>query len=97
MSKDARDIVRRALLTEKGVRLRETANRYMFEVDTKANKIEIRKAIEEIFSVEVAHVRTLNFNGKPKRMGRWAGRRAAWKKAVVTLKPGQTIELFDQV
>ena len=95
--KDPRDVIRRALLTEKGVRIRENSNKFLFEVDVNANKIEIRKAIEEIFSVQVAHVRTMNFNGKPKRMGRFAGRRASWKKAVVTLKPGQTIELFDQV
>jgi len=95
--KNARDIVRRALLTEKGVLMREGANRYLFEVAPRANKIEIRKAVEEIFGVQVVHVRTMNVAGKPKRLGRFTGRQAAWKKAVVTLRPGQVIEMFDQV
>jgi large subunit ribosomal protein L23 len=95
--KDSRDIIRRALITEKGARLRERNNIYLFEVHPMANKVEIRKAIEEIFSVKVTHVRTINFAGKPKRMGRYSGFRSSWKKAIVTLAEGQTIELFEQV
>jgi large subunit ribosomal protein L23 len=95
--KDAREIVRRALITEKGARLREKHNIYLFEVHPMANKIEIRKAIEEIFDVKVTNVRTMNFAGKPKRMGRSSGFRSAWKKAIVSLAPGQTIEIFEQV
>jgi large subunit ribosomal protein L23 len=95
--KDPRDVVRRAMITEKGVRMREQANQYIFEVHPEANKIEIRRAIEEIFSVRVEDVRTLNNRGKPKRLGRFAGRRAAWKKAIITLEKGQTIELFEQI
>ena len=95
--KDARSIVRRALITEKGTILRERRNQYHFEVAREANKIEIRHAVESIFSVKVAEVRTMNVAGKPKRQGRFLGRRSHWKKAVVTLQPGQKIELFEQV
>ena len=95
--KDPRQIVRRALITEKGARLREKNNIYFFEVATQANKIEIRQAVEAIFNVKVDAVRTLRVHGKPKRMGRYAGHRPDWKKALVTLKKGQTIELFEQV
>ena len=95
--RDARQVVHCALVTEKGTRLREKSNVYLFAVAPDANKIEIGKAIEEIFSVKVRTVRTLNYDGKPKRVGRYAGHRSAWKKAVVTLAEGQTIELFEQV
>jgi large subunit ribosomal protein L23 len=95
--KSPREIIRRALITEKGVRLREASNQYIFEVAPDANKIQIRSAIEEIFSVQVAQVRTINNRGKPKRLGRFSGRRPSWKKAIITLNEGQTIELFDQV
>jgi large subunit ribosomal protein L23 len=70
---------------------------YSFEVHPGANKIEIKKAIEEIFSVRVTSVRTIRMPGKKKRMGRFEGKRPDWKKAVVTLKEGETIELFEGV
>ena len=97
MSREARTVVRRALVTEKGTRLREGQNGFLFEVARDANKIQIKKAVESIFNVKVDTVRTLRVHGKPKRMGRYAGHRPDWKKAVVTLKKGQTIELFEQV
>ena len=97
MNHEPRDIVRRARITEKGTRIREGQNGYLFEVARDTNKIEIKRAIESIFSVKVASVRTLRVHGKPKRMGRYAGHRPDWKKALVTLKKGQTIELFEQV
>lgn len=87
----------RALITEKGTRLREKGNKYVFQVATDANKIEIRQAIQQIFSVHVLDVRTMNVAGKEKRMGRYAGHRPDWKKAVVTLRDGEAIELFEQV
>jgi large subunit ribosomal protein L23 len=62
-----------------------------------ANKIEIKLAVEAIFNVKVSAVRTLRVHGKPKRVGRYAGHRPDWKKAVVTLKKGETIEIFEQV
>jgi large subunit ribosomal protein L23 len=95
--KDPRSIILRALMTEKGAKLRESRNTYLFKVSPKANKHEIRTAINSIFNVEVVDVRTMNVLGKFKRMGRSAGRRSSWKKAIVTLKEGQTIDLFDQV
>jgi large subunit ribosomal protein L23 len=97
MNREPRTIVRRALITEKGTRLRERENGYLFEVARDANKIEIKQAIEAIFPVKVQSVRTQRVHGKPKRMGRYAGHRPDWKKAVVTLQKGQTIELFEQV
>jgi large subunit ribosomal protein L23 len=95
--KDPRSIVRRALITEKGTVLRETRNQYHFEVARDANKIEIKQAIEKIFSVKVGSVRTQQQRGKEKRQGRYAGRRSDWKKAIVTLAPDQKIELFEQI
>jgi len=97
MKRDARSIVRRALITEKGTTLRELRGQYHFEVAQDANKIEIKRAIEIIFNVKVAEVRTMKAHGKVKRQGRWVGRRNDWKKAIVTLKPDQKIELFEQV
>jgi large subunit ribosomal protein L23 len=95
--KDPRSIVRKALITEKGTALRELRNQYHFEVARDANKIEIRRAIEAIFSVKVDHVRTMQMRGKVKRQGRYLGKRSDWKKAVVTLQPNQKIELFEQI
>ena len=97
MNREPRTIVRRAMISEKGTRIREKQNGYLFEVARDANKIEIKRAVEAIFSVKVDSVRTIRVHGKPKRMGRYAGHRPDWKKAVVTLKKGQSIELFEQV
>ena len=97
MMREARSIVRRALITEKGTQLREKRGQYHFEVARDANKIEIKRAIEVIFSVKVDSVRTQQVHGKVRRQGRTAGRRSDWKKAIVTLKPDQKIELFEQI
>ncbi|HKQ58918.1 MAG TPA: 50S ribosomal protein L23 [Candidatus Eisenbacteria bacterium] len=95
--RDPRTIVRKALITEKGTALRELRNQYHFEVARDANKIEIKHAVEVIFSVKVNHVRTMQMRGKVKRQGRYQGKRSDWKKAVVTLQPEQKIELFEQI
>ena len=95
--KDPRSVVRKALITEKGTVLRESRNQYFFEVARDANKLEIRRAVESIFGVKVAGVQTMQMGGKVKRQGRYTGRRRNWKKAIVTLKPDQKIELFEQV
>jgi large subunit ribosomal protein L23 len=95
--KDPRAVVRKAIITEKGTVLREKINQYQFQVAADANKIEIKGAIEKIFSVKVDTVRTQQVRGKTKRVGRFAGRRRDWKKAIVTLKPDQKIELFEQI
>ena len=90
--KDHYQIVRRPLLTEKSDRLRETDNQYCFEVHRQANKLEIK-----LFQVKVKRVRVQNVQGKIKRMGRFAGKQADWKKAFVTLHEGEVIELFEGV
>jgi large subunit ribosomal protein L23 len=97
MMTDPRAVVRRALITEKGTAMRELRNQYHFEVARDANKIEIKRAIETIFSVKVSSVRTQQLRGKVRRQGRYSGKRSDWKKAIVTLLPDQKIELFDQV
>jgi large subunit ribosomal protein L23 len=90
------DIIRRPIaLTEKAARLKEN-NKVVFEVAMAANKIEIRRAVEALFSVKVAEVNTLVYRGKPKRMGRAADKRPNWKKAVVTLAEGSDIQFFDE-
>ena len=94
---DARSVVRRALITEKGTTLREQRNQYLFEVQRDANKIDIKRAVETIFHVKVASLRTQQILGKVRRQGRFVGRRSDWKKAIVTLKPDQKIELFEQI
>ena len=95
--KESRQVVKRALITEKGSVQREKANQFTFEVDMGANKIEIKRAVESIFKVKVTDVHTQVMHGKVKRLGRSSGRRPDWKRAVVTLAKDQTIELFDQV
>lgn len=97
MNRDARSIVRKVLITEKGTVLRELRNQYHFEVARDANKIEIKRAVETIFNVKVSEVRTMQLRGKVKRQGRYVGKRNDWKKAIVTLKPDQKIELFEQI
>lgn len=94
---DPRQIIRYPIISEKGSRLQGVANNHVFMVDPRANKIEIAKAIREIFEVEVEKVRTISCKGKPKRLGRHSGYRSDWKKAIVTLKEGESIEVFDQV
>ena len=94
---DAYKIIKRPLITEKSTKIKEMNNQLAFEVDRRANKIEIKKAVERIFKVQVEDVRTMNYQGKRKRLGRSEGRRRHWKKAVVTLKPGQKIEFFEGV
>ena len=95
--KDPRTIIRKALITEKGTGLRELRNQYLFEVAKDANRIEIKHAVEQVFKVKVAGVRTMQMRGKLRRQGRHAGRRPDWKKAIVTLQPDQKIELFEQI
>ena len=97
MSSDPRSIIRKVLITEKGTVMREVHQQYMFEVARAANKIEIKRAVEAVFNVKVDSVQTMQMRGKAKRQGRWVGRRNDWKKAIVTLKPDQKIELFEQI
>jgi large subunit ribosomal protein L23 len=91
----AHDIIRRPLITEKTTIQKDEFNQVSFEVAPKANRIEIKRAIEDVFNVRVAAVRTMQIRGKQKRRGRILGRRRNWKKAVVTLMPGERIEFFE--
>jgi large subunit ribosomal protein L23 len=92
-----RSVLRKPLLTEKVAMLQDKNNQYAFLVDPVANKIEIKRAVELKYSVTVLEVNTLNVRGKMKRMGRFEGKRADWKKAIVTLKAGDRIELAQNV
>ncbi len=97
MTNDPRQIIDRVLITEKGTVMREKSNQYLFRVAPGASKIEVKRAVESIFSVKVNDVRTMNMDGKPKRVGVHKGYRSAWKKAIVTLAQGQTIDLIENI
>ncbi|MBL0700547.1 MAG: 50S ribosomal protein L23 [Desulfosarcina sp.] len=88
-------IIKRPLVTEKTMLLKEEANQFSFEVDRSANRIEIRNAVEKIFKVKVASVNTIQVKGKTKQKGKIIGKRKDWKKAIVRLLPGERIEFFE--
>ena len=93
--KPNRRVIRRPIITERATQLQEMENKFLFEVDRDANKIDIKRAVEALFEVDVVKVNTTAAHGKIKRMGRFVGRRPDWKKAVVTVADGQTIEYFE--
>ena len=93
--RDPRSVLLRPLMTEKSMQQKDDLNAIAFQVPVDANKVEIRQAVEKVFSVKVTDVRTAKRQGKWKRMGRFEGRRPAWKKAIVTLAPGHKIELVE--
>ena len=95
--RDVFSVIRRPLLTERTTWLRDQRNQYAFEVIPEATKGDIKRAVQEVFKVKVDRVRTMIVFGKVRRMGRSQGRRPDWKKALVTLKPGQKIELVPEV
>ncbi len=95
--REAHEIIKRPLITEKSTRQKEKENQIAFIVDPKANKVEIRQAVEKLFKVKVERVHTMNLLGKQKRMGRNIGWKSDWKKAIVTLKEGSRIEFFEGV
>lgn len=90
-----REIIIAPLVTEKSGQQMAAQNSYTFKVSVNANKVEIKKAIERIFSVRVLSVNTINMLGKPKKLGKYSGKRPDWKKAIVTLKPGDKIADFE--
>ncbi len=90
-------VIQKPLQTEKSMIGREELNLATFAVDPRANKHEIKRAVEELFDVEVTKVRTMRQQGKKRRVGRVIGRRPAWKKAIVELAEGQSIEFFEGV
>jgi large subunit ribosomal protein L23 len=93
--KNLRAVIRRPLITEKATQLQESVGKYSFEVDKRANKIDVKRAVESMFDVHVVKVNTTSVHGKVKRMGRFVGRRSNWKKAIVTLADGQSIDYFE--
>jgi len=93
---DYNTIIKRPLVTEKSTALMEQ-NKYCFVVDPRANKNQIKEAVEKMFNVKVKDVNTADVLGKVKRMGRYEGRRPNWKRAIVTLEPGNRIEFFEGV
>jgi len=94
--KDLTRVIVRPVVTEKTTDMGEN-DKYVFEVASEANKAEVKQAVEKFFGVKVVDVRTLNMKGKPKRLGRYMGRRKDWKKAIVTVQAGDKIDLFDTV
>ncbi len=94
---DIYSVIRKPLVTEKSTIARDEENKYLFEVDRRATKIDISNAVTKIFKVRVVNVHTMNMTGKKKRMGRIVGKRRNWKKAVITLAPGSSIEVHEGV
>ena len=97
IKKSAYSIVRRPLITEKTALASAVDNGIVFEVHRRANKIEIKKAVEEIFDVKVKRVRTVNYQGKPKGRTFNPGRQGAWKKAYIALEEGSSIDLIEGI
>ena len=89
------DVLIRPLLTEKITAIREIKNSVAFAVDSRATRIDVRRAVEKVFSVKVTSVNVMNVKGKKKRQGRYLGKRSDWRKAFVTLKEGEKIELYE--
>lgn len=98
---DVRVVIQKPIITEKSTDLKEAMNRYVFQVDLRANKRQIKQAVEALFNVHVKKVHTTVYRGKPKvvmnKAGRFAGQAPNWKKAYVTIAEGETIEIFDVV
>jgi large subunit ribosomal protein L23 len=95
--KDPRDIIKRPVITERTADMM-SSNKYVFEVDLRANKTEIKDAVQRIFDVKVLNVNTLRVKGKPKRVGKHMGRRSDWKKAIVQLsEDSKALEFFEGV
>jgi large subunit ribosomal protein L23 len=95
--REPHQIIKKPLITEKSNRKKEEENQVFFVVDPKANKVEIRQAVEQLFKVKVTQVHTMNLAGKRKRLGRSYGWKSDWKKAIVTLREGDRIEFFEGV
>ena len=92
---DIYKVIKEPHITEKGTIQKELNNQMVFKVHPKANKVEIRRAVETLFNAKVLDVKTVNIKGKKRRMGRSMGKRSDWKKAIVKLAPGENIEFFE--
>ena len=91
------DVIRKPLVTEKGVAKKDAERTLCFEVAPKANKVQVKQAVEKLFKVKVAEVRTANMEGKLRRRGRFSGYRSDWKKAYVKLKEGEKVPDFAEI
>jgi len=91
------DVIRRPLVTEKGVMKKDTERTLCFEVSAEANKTQVKSAVEKLFKVKVDEVRTATFEGKLRRRGRFSGYRSDWKKAYVKLKAGEKVPDFAEI
>lgn len=89
------EVLRRPLITEKSTILQDAQNKYAFEVDPRANKVQVKSAVEEAFNVKVTDVKIANIKGKRKRFGPRLVQRPSWKKAVVSLRAGDRIQIFE--
>jgi large subunit ribosomal protein L23 len=94
---EVHQIIRKLLVTEKSTVARDESNKYVFEVDRKANKVEISRAVEKLFKVKVVDVHVMHVLGKKKRTGKVMGQKSSWKKAIVTLTAGNHIEIAEGV
>jgi large subunit ribosomal protein L23 len=94
---EVHQIIRKLLVTEKSTVARDESNKYVFEVDRKANKVEIGRAVEKLFKVKVVDVHVMHVLGKKKRTGKIMGQKSSWKKAIVTLTAGNRIEIAEGV
>jgi large subunit ribosomal protein L23 len=92
---DIYNVIKEPHIAEKGNQQKELFNQVTFKVDRRANKVEIKKAVERIFKTKVLDVKTLNIKGKKRRVGRNIGKRPDWKKAIVRLAPGEKVEFFE--
>ena len=92
---DPYSVIRKPMLTEKCHDLKEKYNQVAFQIDRRANKVQVKEAVEKIFKVKVKRVNVMNMVGKKKRLGRNMGKRSDWRKAVVTLMPGETIDIIE--
>jgi len=95
--KTSYNVLLNPLLTEKATMLKEDNNQVLFKVARDANKIDVKRAVEEVFKVKVSKVRMINYRGKKKRMGRYEGKRPDWKKAIVTLQKGEKLDFIEGV
>lgn len=95
--RDPRQVIIRPVVTERSTDLSDALGAYTFVVSKEANKIEIRRAVEQLFNVKVAGVRTMNVRGKWRRVGRSLGRRPGYKKAIVTLAEGEKIDVYEGI
>jgi len=94
---DIYQVIKEPHIAEKGSLQKELHNQITFKVDRRANKVEIKRAVETLFKTKVLHVRTMNLKGKKRRVGRNIGKKPDWKKAIVKLAPGENIEFFEGV